>query len=194
MRHSIFIIISLFVFACNNQKQTDDSHLQDIDTTISHIDSNVHDHDHSDHDTVNHQPPTNQQPVTSKPPSNPPDSHLIRPGVHDLTLHWISWDHPGKITITPIGDGWYSAKGEQRSRENNDYLIVDGKLKPVSEKELKFVGRIENRVRHNNGGQPCIREGEQTFLSNKGRKYWRLQNMTNCEGGLLVDYIDIFYN
>jgi hypothetical protein len=31
------------------------------------------------------------------------------------------------------------------------------------------------------------------FKSTKGRKYWRMQDMENCEGSGVVDYVDIYF-
>lgn len=118
----------------------------------------------------------------------------LRLGRHNFTLHWISWEHPGAVTISGAEDGWYDVKGEQRSRTNDDYIRIEGGLKPVSANELKFRGRIEYRVQSNNGGEVCVKQGQHyTFLSTQGRKYWRLQQMDNCGGGGLVDYIDIYF-
>lgn len=113
-------------------------------------------------------------------------------GRHPITLQWISWDKPGYVDINPIGDGWYTISGRQTSDNGKDYLKIEGKIRRISEKELEFNGRIETLISSNNNGEVCIKEGKQTFFAKGNRKYFRLQNMTNCEGGMLVDYIDIY--
>jgi hypothetical protein len=118
---------------------------------------------------------------------------LLRTGKHAFTLQWISWDEPGSVEIQSAGNGWYTVQGGQESSENDNFITIDGKLKPLSERELKFEGRIESQIDHLFGGEVCVREGEQLFKATGKRKYWRLQNMTNCEGGRVTDYVDIYF-
>ncbi len=115
----------------------------------------------------------------------------IRTGTHDLTLQWIGWDQPGKAQIQKTDNGRYTIEGAQRKGE--DYLQISGVLTPLSTVELLFDGKLVYRVSDLNGGLPCDKSGKQTFLSTRGRKYWRMQNMTNCEGGLVTDYVDIYF-
>ncbi|RYD77764.1 MAG: hypothetical protein EOP53_12440 [Sphingobacteriales bacterium] len=128
---------------------------------------------------------------------NKTDSNLVvvaplqKEGVHPITLQWISWDKQGKASVKPLTYGWYSISGSQSNAEN-DYLKIDGKIKRISEKELEFDGTIEIKVSYNNGGEPCIKKGKQHFFAKGSRKYFRMQNMTNCQGGNLVDYVDIY--
>ncbi len=117
--------------------------------------------------------------------------NTIRGGVHPISLHWISWDKKGKATLTPLEDGWYTISGSQLN-ENREYLNIDGKIRRLSEKELEFEGTIETRIQTNNGGEPCIKKGTQRFFGKGSRTYFRLQNMENCQGGNLVDYVDIY--
>lgn len=113
-------------------------------------------------------------------------------GKHPITLQWISWDKPGYVDITPVEDNWYTILGNQTGDDGNNYLKIDGKIRRLSERELEFDGTIEILVEHNNNGEVCIKEGKQTFFAKGSRKYFRMQNMTNCEGGMLVDYVDIY--
>lgn len=115
----------------------------------------------------------------------------LKAGKHPITLQWISWDNPGYAEVTPIANSWYLISGTQNN-ENGDYLKIEGKIRRLSEKELEFEGRIETLVSSINKGEPCIKEGKQTFYGKGNRKYFRLQNMTSCEGGMVVDYIDIY--
>lgn len=115
------------------------------------------------------------------------------PGKHALTLQWISWDFPGSVLISQADDGWYTIKGSQTDRKNpENYLRISGRIKPITMRELLFEGTIESRIDHLNDGKACVRNGQQTFKAAGTRKYWRLQQMTNCEGGT-VDYIDIYF-
>ncbi len=112
-------------------------------------------------------------------------------GRHPISLHWISWNKPGYADVEPVDDEWYSINGRQ-SNDNGDYLIIEGKIRRISEKELEFIGEIVTRYQYNNNGEPCIKNGVQKFFGKGNRTYFRLQNMANCEGRMLVDYVDIF--
>ncbi len=112
-------------------------------------------------------------------------------GKHPISLQWIGWSNLGSATVKPIANGWYKISGSQKNKAG-DYLTINGKLRRVSEKELVFNGEIVTKVGRNNGGEPCLKEGNQTFLAKGSRSYFRLQEMTNCEGGMLVDYVDIY--
>lgn len=111
-------------------------------------------------------------------------------GKHDLTLQWISWDKPGSVIITTADDGWYTIKGGQTN--NEAYLRIDGKIKPLTERELEFEGKIEHNVHAAVDGKPCVRTGKQVFKATGTRQYWRLQNMLSCDG-TTTDYVDIYF-
>jgi len=117
----------------------------------------------------------------------------IREGAHNLSLQWISWDVLGEAEIKYLGDNKYSVVGEQRNPDNSDYLKIHGTLEPISEKKLIFEGTVESQIEHLNQGQPCMKEGIKIFESTKNRKYWRMQDMENCEGGRVLDYVDIYF-
>lgn len=111
-------------------------------------------------------------------------------GKHDLTLHWISWERPGSAMITASDNGWYTIKGSQNG-EKGTYLRLEGKIKPLNDRELEFDGKIEHNA-HINLGEPCVKTGKQLFKATGTRKYWRLQNMLSCDG-TTTDYVDIFF-
>lgn len=111
-------------------------------------------------------------------------------GTHALSLQWIGWDKPGSATIIPAENGWYTITGKQE--KNEDYLRINGRIKPLNERELEFEGEIETLVTHLNNGEPCLKTGKRLFKATGDRKYWRLQDMNNCEGSTL-DYIDIYF-
>jgi hypothetical protein len=118
----------------------------------------------------------------------------LKLGEHMLSLQWISWEKMGKIKIANAdNEGWHIAQGLQNSDENQDYLKVDGKIKQISPSELLFDGVIESRVSFVNSGEPCLRTGTFHFKATGKRKYWRLQEMENCEGNMVTDYVDIYF-
>jgi len=113
-------------------------------------------------------------------------------GKHMLSLQWISWDYFGTCTIKRNSAGELECKGEQLSRENNDYLRLDGTIEIVDAKHLRFTGTIVSSIYHINNGEECLREGTFDFVSTEGRRYWRLQQMKNpCDG--CTDYVDIYF-
>lgn len=127
--------------------------------------------------------------TTPEVPAVLPDS--LRAGTHPISLQWIGWDRPGKATLTPDSAGWYGISGSQLNADR-EYLNIDGRIRRVSDKELEFIGTVETRTRVNNGGEPCIKKGKQRFFAKGARTYYRLQNMENCQGGNVLDYVDIY--
>ena len=115
-----------------------------------------------------------------------------REGKHLFSLHWISWKKFGSVNIKKINTKKYSIKGSQKDDKGN-YVTIDGFLIPMTKGKLSFTGEIVTRTSGNNNGIACTKKGTYTFLCSPDRKYWRLQEMYNCEGGDLVDYVDIFF-
>jgi hypothetical protein len=122
------------------------------------------------------------------------DSSLLRIGKHQIALQWISSDEnpPGSVFITKLSENKYKIEGGQKSTVNSDYLIIKGILTPINTNELIFEGTLIYQVEFNNSGLPCDKSGKQIFKSTLNRKYWRMQEKTNCDG-IVVDYIDIFF-
>lgn len=116
-----------------------------------------------------------------------PDGLRNLSGKHSLTLQWIGWDRPGSVMFTKTGPAQYKISGNQKN--GKDYLRIEGVVHQISDSELQFEGTIETFV-ESNGGK-CLRTGPQQFLVTQNRKYWRLQNMTECFG--LTDYVDIYF-
>jgi hypothetical protein len=115
-----------------------------------------------------------------------------RVGKHLFSLHWISWKNFGNVIIKKIKTKKYSIKGSQKDDKGN-YVTIDGILIPVVKGKLTFIGEIVTKTTGNNNGVACVKKGTYTFLCSPNRKHWRLQEMENCEGGSLVDYVDIFF-
>ncbi len=116
----------------------------------------------------------------------------LRVGKHNLTLQWIEANKPGSAVITQK-KGDYYIKGSQKGTTTSDSLTIEGKLKVLSPNELLFTGKIVTYVSYNNGGLPCVKEGDFHFKATGKRKYWRLQEMETCEGESVVDYVDIYF-
>ena len=122
---------------------------------------------------------------------NSPAARRMLLGKHLFSLQWISWDYFGTANVTDK-DGLLYLRGEQKSRDNDDVLSIDGVVTELNRYDFTFRGTIVTKVSHINGGAPCVREGELTFKITGKRKYWRLQQMNSpCEE--VVDYVDIFF-
>ncbi len=187
--HCLNVVVSvMIIWSCNNDGST--IKLNKDTSVSSTIDSSQKQTDLTD--SLHHK--TSVVETTVNRNFTPVDTTLkIRLGKHNFTLQWIGWDHPGTVNIEPSEDGWYNIEGRQDSRTGTDYITIQGGIKPVTDKKLLFRGFVEHRVETLNGGKPCRKEGEQVFLSTKGRKYWRMQDMQNCEGGMVTDYVDIYF-
>lgn len=113
-------------------------------------------------------------------------------GAKKFSLQWISWDYFGKVTIRKDGRT-LRLSGRQDSREDTDFVSIDGIITEVNATEFKFRGKIITQVSYINDGKPCLREGDYTFRITGKRRYWRLKEMDNpCEA--VVDYVDIYFN
>ena len=121
--------------------------------------------------------------------------NLIRVGKHQITLQWISDDEnsSGSVSISKLSESKYKIEGGQESRTNSDYLTINGILTPINKNELIFEGTLIYKVEYNNSGLPCNKSGRHIFKSTHNRKYWRMQEMINCQGGMVTDYVDIFF-
>lgn len=182
MKNFILLCLSLFVLACNapsttKKESNQTAKLQDTIDSLEIVISQL-----------------KQADTTQKTVKVEPEKPVVKPveiNVHPISLHWISWDNLGKAKLQPLKDGWFTITGSQRNK-NGEYLTIDGKIHRITENELEFDGTIVTLINTINAGEPCTRTGKQIFLRKGTRKYFRLQNMENCEGGNLVDYIDIY--
>lgn len=182
------IIFSFLVLACSCKNQTSDTGENKLRTE----NFNLKKENDSLRSVIDKSSRTIEGDTIQKLPKAPKrKSYPTFRGKHDLTLHWISWERPGSVTITETEDNWYSIQGSQTDGKGN-YLKINGRIKPITDRELEFDGKIETRVESINQGEPCIRLGSKLFKATGTRKYWRLQEMINCDGGT-TDYVDIYF-
>jgi len=133
-------------------------------------------------------PPSEASETVTKTPLEAEKDKLL--GKHRFSLQWISWEYFGTVIVSE-DKGTISIKGEQRSKENDDYVTIDGMILDIAVNRFKFRGKIVTKISHINSGNPCNREGIMTFSVTGNRKYWRLQEMGNpCDA--VTDYVDIF--
>jgi len=109
-----------------------------------------------------------------------------------LTLQWIAFTHAGGRAEITDDHGLLRVKGQQPGKDG-DLLTVEGVIKEVGAKQFVLVGTIVTKVSHIYSGNSCSRSGTFTFRQTGKRKYFRLKEMVNpCEGGNLVDYVDVY--
>lgn len=181
-------IISLCFISCQQAQREISTEDETADSSLTLPQDNV-----ITADTVDIPAETQDAQPSSNDGASDSTSFAIREGTHYLTLQWISWDELGEAEIEYLGDNKYSIVGEQRNPDNNDYLKINGTLEPISDKKLIFEGIVESQIEHLNQGEPCLKEGPIIFESTKNREYWRMQDMENCEGGMVLDYVDIYF-
>jgi hypothetical protein len=109
-----------------------------------------------------------------------------------LSLQWISWENFGTCTITKDSKGLLHCRGEQLSKENGDYLKMDGSITVVNARHLQFKGTITILVSYLNNGKEFKRRGTFNFKARGKRRYWRLQEMERSNDEC-VDYVDIYF-
>ncbi len=125
--------------------------------------------------------------IKKRPISKELHNRLI--GIHKLRLQWLE---PKTSTINiEYKNGVYYGKSE--IIRDNDYLYIDGTFEITDANNIYFTGEIREKVSYLNNGQECLRNGTYHFKAYNGRQYWRMQEMANCEGNGVVDYIDIFF-
>lgn len=115
-----------------------------------------------------------------------PDFENTLIGTHKLELQWFDGKR-GEVNLEKINEGVYSCKG--KAYRGDDSLSINGTIQVVKEDHLLFEGTITCRVHHIYKGRPYHRTGKMDFVKNKGRKFWRLQQMENGE---CIDYVDIY--
>lgn len=74
-------------------------------------------------------------------------------GRHPFSLQWISWDYFGSVEVRKE-NGRLHCIGSQRSKENDDYVIIDGYIGMIDALRFGFTGTIITKIYHINGGQP----------------------------------------
>ena len=116
----------------------------------------------------------------------------LKEGKYGITLQWIGWEIRGVVNITDAKNGFYQIQGKQISDNGKDYLEIVGIVNQVANNQIRFEGKIKSVVSYINQGKVCERNGKFTFIHLPGKKYWRLRESANCEGGMVTDYIDLY--
>jgi len=106
-----------------------------------------------------------------------------------ITLQWISWDYRGRVRVSEAA-GQVHLSGSQAARGGAGRLELDGDVIEIGPRSFTFRGRIAITDTPDSG-RACIREGTYEFRITGRRRYWRLQQMEQCDG--LTDYVDIYF-
>jgi len=106
-----------------------------------------------------------------------------------LTLQWISWDRRGRVGVSET-DGLVHLSGSQAAQGGPGRLEIDGDVTEIGARSFTFRGRIAITDAPD-PGRDCLREGTYEFRITGRRRYWRLQQMEQCDG--LTDYVDIYF-
>ena len=114
-------------------------------------------------------------------------------GRHMCSLQWISWTDFGTVTFSRKEDGSIVCKGGQKSKDNDDYLTIDGIVTVVSPLHIRITGTIVTCGSYINGGRPVTRKGTYNFTIAGARRYWRMREMSNPVNKIYTDYVDIYF-
>lgn len=108
-----------------------------------------------------------------------------------MTLQWIDFNRNprGRVTVSERG-GLVHLNGTQVDRSGAGRVELYGDVLEIGPRSFTFRGRImiENAP---DPDRECLRDGTYEFRVTQQRRYWRLQQMTVCDG--LTDYVDIYY-
>lgn len=106
-----------------------------------------------------------------------------------ITLQWISWDYRGRVRVSETR-GRVHLSGSQRERRGDGRLELEGDVVEIGPNSFTFRGHI-GIMDTPDPGRACMRDGEFEFRITGRRRYWRLQQMEQCDG--LTDYVDIYF-
>jgi hypothetical protein len=106
-----------------------------------------------------------------------------------ITLQWISWDYRGRVRVGEAA-GRVHLSGTQAQRDGAGRLELDGDVVEIGPRSFTFRGRIAITDTPD-PDRECLRDGIFEFRITGQRRYWRLQQMEQCDG--LTDYVDIYF-
>ena len=107
-----------------------------------------------------------------------------------LTLQWISWDYRGRVRVSETGRARPSFRLARPRATAPGGSELDGDVIEIGERSFTFRGRIAITDTPD-PGRNCLRDGTYEFRITGRRRYWRLQQMEQCDG--LTDYVDIYF-
>ncbi len=118
-------------------------------------------------------------------------------GAQGITLQWISWNWRGTVEVMQPGDvimikgGQDSTKAPTNAGDlGTGRVEIDGVVTEIGSDYFLFDGEIVI-TDSPDIGRVCRWSGPVEFRVTQGRQYWRMQDMTKCDG--LTDYVDIYF-
>lgn len=118
-------------------------------------------------------------------------------GAQGITLQWISWNWRGTVEVMQPGDvitikgGQDSAKAPANTGDlGTGRVEIDGVITEIGADYFLFDGEIVI-TDSPDIGRSCRWSGPAEFRITQGRQYWRMQDMTKCDG--LTDYVDLYF-
>lgn len=111
-------------------------------------------------------------------------------GEHQFGVQFI-YDGYGSAEITKDEEGNLRIKGEQYSDTREEYVLLDGIISIIDERNFKIKGRLKLFT------EGCCglldRQIDYTFRKTGSRKYWRLKERNElCDQYTCAYYLDIF--
>ena len=202
MKQLAILTFSLFLFSCSNSEKSNTTNTNEVellkkenellkkqmevDSLKNKISLESRTQDKSENKSL--ASANNEQKQTVNEPTD-----LIRTGKHKITIQWLDDAPSGSVLISKLSGNKYKIEGGQESITNSQYLRINGTITALNKNELVFDGTLIYAVEGTNyAGLPCDKSGRHFFKSTQNRKYWRMQEMTNC-GGIFTDYVDIFF-
>lgn len=111
-------------------------------------------------------------------------------GSSGMTLQWISWDYRGPVRAILRGRTLW-LEGRQLARGGASGEVgMSGWVREVGARHFILVGTV-SITDTPDVGRTCVRTGEMRFQVTQNRRYWRMQQMVECDG--LTDYVDVYF-
>lgn len=111
-------------------------------------------------------------------------------GEHIFGVQFI-WDGYGSATISRDEEGKLVIKGVQYSSNKEEYVLLEGKIAVIDDKNFTITGQLKLFT------EGCCglldRDISYTFRKTGNRKYWRLKEREDlCSQYTCAYYMDIF--
>lgn len=107
-----------------------------------------------------------------------------------MSLQWISWEPRARGEVRVIERGGVVHLSGSQAARGAGRVTLEGDVLAIGPREFTLRGRIVITDAPD-PGRECVRDGTYMFRATGTRRYWRLQQMEQCDG--LTDYVDIYF-